>query len=58
MGYVSLHFRSMDCLGCQCDGCGECSSANCDICIRAETAEEYYNDMYHYSPDKKECDFE
>lgn len=56
MSFYSLHFRSMDCLGCQCDGCFECSSANCDICCRSEEAEEWYKDMYHTG--NKECDFD
>ena len=58
MSYVSLNFRSMDCAGCQCDGCYECASANCDICCRSENADEHCSDMYHIAENKKECDFD
>ena len=51
------NFRTMNCTGCQCNGCYECSSANCDICYRAEFANEHDKDMYHTVTNKKECDF-
>lgn len=38
------NFRAMDCTGCQCDGCYECQSANCD--------------MYYIAKNKKRCDFD
>lgn len=52
------NFRSMNCEGCQCDGCYECSSANCDICYRAEFANEGDEDMYHVSECGKNCDID
>ena len=52
------NFRSMDCTGCQCDGCYECQSANCDICYRAEHANENDEDMYYIAKNKKRCDFD
>ena len=51
------NFRTMNCNGCQCNGCYECSSANCDICYRAEFAAENCDDMYHVTGSKKECNF-
>ena len=38
--------------------CYECQSANCDICYRAEFADEHDKDMYHTVTNKKECDFD
>lgn len=52
------NFRTMNCTGCQCNGCYECSSANCDICYRAEFANKNDKDMYHEMQNKKECDFD
>lgn len=48
--------KTMNCEGCQCNGCYECSSANCDICCRAEFNDESQEDMYH-SLSNRECDF-
>ena len=52
------NFRMMNCDGCQCNECYECSSSNCDICYRAEFAVESFKDMYHVAENKKECDFD
>ena len=54
------NFRSMNCDGCQCNGCYECASANCDICYRAEIATEECEDMYHMAESgiNTDCDFE
>lgn len=52
------NFRTMNFTGCQCNGCYECQSANCDICYRAEFADEHDKDMYHTVTNKKECDFD
>lgn len=52
------NFRTMNCLGCQCDGCYECQSANCDICYRAECANKNDEDMYYAAEDEKRCNFD
>ena len=53
------NFQSLNCEGCQCDLCIACSSPNCEICYRAEYAEENFRDMYHVSVGKKkQCDFD
>lgn len=53
------NFRSLNCTGCQCDLCIACSSPNCEICYRADYAEEDFVDMYHaVEGKKKECDFD
>ena len=52
------NFRSENCDGCQCDDCGECSSANCDICYRAEFANEDYEDMFYVAGNVKNCDLD
>nr|DAH65254.1 MAG TPA: hypothetical protein [Caudoviricetes sp.] len=49
------NFKTMNCTGCQCNGCYECSSANCDICYRAEFADEHDKDMYHTVTNKDEA---
>ena len=51
------NFRTMDCDGCQCKDCYECSSPNCEICYRAEFANESDKDMYRMIEDIKNCDF-
>lgn len=55
---VNENFRTMNCAGCQCNGCYECQSANCDICCRSEYASENDKDMYHAATNKKECNFD
>ena len=52
------NFRTMNCLGCRCDGCYECQSANCDICYRAECANKNDEDMYYAAEDEKRCNFD
>ncbi len=47
--------KNKNCTGCQCDGCYECSSANCDICCRAEFNDESKEDMYHSSSNKRKA---
>ena len=47
------NFRTMNCLGCQCDGCYECQSAN-----RAECANKNDEDMYYAAEDEKRCNFD
>ena len=52
------NFKSMNCVGCQCDNCYECASCNCDICYRAEFATEDCDDMYFEADSKidEDCD--
>lgn len=52
------NFRSLNCAGCQCNLCIACSSPNCEICYRAEYAEDDFADMFHVVGNKKECDFD
>ena len=52
------NFRSLNCTGCQCDLCIACASPNCELCYRADYAEETFEDMYHMTNNKKECDFD
>lgn len=52
------NFRSLNCDGCQCDLCVACASPNCEICYRSDYAKEDYEDMFHVSEKKKECDFD
>lgn len=51
------NFRTMNCTGCQCNGCYECQSANCDIftlpdIARYETDEQGNGAFYPGDEDK------
>lgn len=47
-------FRTMNCTGCQCENMC-CSAQRCDICYRAEYAEENFEDCYFKGNGEHEC---